>query len=223
MSWRKIGLFCLNLAVTVNCAGQGASGSMKLSEDSTKVKILYFDFVSLPETVQQAMREKAAKVYHQAGVDLEWAPCPTAEGTLAFYPNCTGYKDTTHLMLRILPTARKGMKTDAKGEALLGARIVNVFWDRIQDEATRFNVPIPDLLGQVVAHEIGHLLLGTNSHSSYGIMMGKWRLMDLGAIARGGISFTPQQCEQIQREVKKRQHIESSAASVATKVAQDLD
>jgi hypothetical protein len=154
---------------------------------------------------------------------LEWAPCRTVEGTLALYPNCTGYKEKTHLMLRILRAAPKGMKTDAKGEALLGARIVNVFWDRVQNEAVRYNVPISDILAQVIAHEIGHLLLGSNSHSSSGIMMGKWRLEDLRSISRGGIGFTPQQCEHIQTEVRKRQAREERQPSVAAKGTPGFD
>jgi len=32
------------------------------------------------------------------------------------------------------------------------------------------------LLGRVTAHEIGHLLLGTNSHTLAGIMRAKWNL-----------------------------------------------
>ncbi len=223
MSWLKKGFFCLGLLVTVNVVGRGASETMNPNEESPKVTILFFDFVSLSEKVQKPMQERTGKLYRQAGVELEWAPCPTVERTLAFYPNCTGYKETTHLMLRILRTAPKGMKTDAKGEALLGARIVNVFWDRVQNEAARYNVPISDMLAQVIAHEIGHQLLGSNSHSFSGIMMGKWRLEDLGSISRGGIGFTPRQCKYIQMEVRKRQARDERLPSIAAKSTPDLN
>ena len=223
MSWLMNGCICLGLLFTLKGVGQGATETINQKEESPRVTILTFDFVSLPEKIQNPMREKAGKIYQQAGVELQWAPCPTVEGTLAFYPNCTGYKETTHLMLRILSAAPKGMKTDAKGEALLGARIVNVFWDRVQDEAARYNVPISDMLAQVIAHEIGHLLLGSNSHSSSGIMMGKWKLEDLGSISRGGIRFTPQQCQHIQMEVKERQRREPPTASLAAKGTPDLN
>ena len=33
---------------------------------------------------------------------------------------------------------------------------------------------IPTILGYVIAHEVGHLLLGSNSHSGSGIMQGQW-------------------------------------------------
>jgi hypothetical protein len=205
MSWRGKGFFCLGLMVALNGAGQAAPETMSTHEESPTVTILSFDFVLLSEKIQKAMQDRMDKIYRQAGVELEWAPCPTKEGTMALYPNCIGFKETTHMALRILPAAPKGMKTDAKGEALLGPRIVNVFWDRVQNEAARYNVPISDMLAQVIAHEIGHLLLGSNSHSSNGIMMGRWRLKDLGSISRGGIGFTPEQCDHIQMEVKRRQ------------------
>jgi hypothetical protein len=212
MSWLKKGCVCLGLVFILDGTGRGAAETIDQNEESAKLTILFFDFVSLPEKIQKPMQEKAERIYRQAGVGLEWAPCPTQEGTLAFYPNCTGYKEKTHMMLRILRTAPKGMETDAKGEALLGPRIVNVFWDRVQKEASRYDVPVADMLAQVIAHEIGHLLLGSNSHSLSGIMMGKWRLGDLGSISRGGISFTPQQREQIQAEVGRRQHQMSQSA-----------
>jgi len=41
------------------------------------------------------------------------------------------------------------------------------------------------LLGHAVAHEIGHLLLGPNSHTSGGIMRPVWRPCDEEWIAKG--------------------------------------
>jgi hypothetical protein len=42
----------------------------------------------------------------------------------------------------------------------------------------------------VMAHEIGHLLLGRNSHSVSGIMRGTWGSAELRAIAQGALRFT---------------------------------
>jgi hypothetical protein len=38
---------------------------------------------------------------------------------------------------------------------------------------------VANLLGHVAAHEIGHLLLGPNSHAVAGIMQAHWRLHEL--------------------------------------------
>ncbi|MEO5822443.1 MAG: hypothetical protein ABIT71_18195 [Vicinamibacteraceae bacterium] len=37
-------------------------------------------------------------------------------------------------------------------------------------------LPVALILGRVTAHEIGHLLLGTNSHAPTGLMQATWDL-----------------------------------------------
>ena len=38
---------------------------------------------------------------------------------------------------------------------------------------------MPVILGHAAAHEIGHLLLGSNSHSPFGLMRARWSGQDL--------------------------------------------
>jgi hypothetical protein len=49
------------------------------------------------------------------------------------------------------------------------------------------------ILGHVAAHEIGHLLLGTNSHSPGGIMRAHWRMEELARAKKGLLLFTKSQ------------------------------
>jgi hypothetical protein len=48
------------------------------------------------------------------------------------------------------------------------------------------------ILGHAMAHELGHLLLGTNSHSSDGLMRAQWNRGDLAEAARGNLLFSAQ-------------------------------
>jgi hypothetical protein len=41
-----------------------------------------------------------------------------------------------------------------------------------------------------MAHEIAHLLLGTNSHSMVGIMKARWQEEDLRSARKGELLFT---------------------------------
>lgn len=60
------------------------------------------------------------------------------------------------------------------------------------------------ILGTLIAHEIGHLLLNLTSHSAAGIMRGGWNLKDLEDVALGYLVFTRSQAETIQAEVVRR-------------------
>jgi len=48
------------------------------------------------------------------------------------------------------------------------------------------------LLGHVMAHELGHLLLGSNSHSERDLMREMWWPDELRRAAIGKLFFTPE-------------------------------
>jgi hypothetical protein len=49
------------------------------------------------------------------------------------------------------------------------------------------------LLGHAMAHELGHLLLGSNSHSLTGLMCANWLTKDLIHMEQGGLLFSEEQ------------------------------
>ena len=49
------------------------------------------------------------------------------------------------------------------------------------------------ILGCVIAHELGHLLLGSNSHSDEGIMQPRWDPNQVRQLMMGTLLFTPEQ------------------------------
>ncbi len=48
-----------------------------------------------------------------------------------------------------------------------------------------------------MAHELGHLLLGSNSHSGMGIMRAHWQSEELRRLSRGGLWFTNEQADRM--------------------------
>ena len=52
-----------------------------------------------------------------------------------------------------------------------------------------------------MAHEIGHLLLGSNSHAPAGIMSARWEGQELNRMARGNLLFTDAQSDQMRTEI----------------------
>jgi hypothetical protein len=58
-----------------------------------------------------------------------------------------------------------------------------------------WNVALADILGNVMAHELGHLLLGSSSHAGMGIMRAHWQGEELRRLSRGSLSFTNEQAD----------------------------
>jgi hypothetical protein len=55
-----------------------------------------------------------------------------------------------------------------------GGRLATLYSNRIIEAAARVKVETGTLLGRVLAHEVGHLLLGTNAHGETGLMRADW-------------------------------------------------
>jgi hypothetical protein len=70
-----------------------------------------------------------------------------------------------------------------------------------------FEVPI--ILGSVVAHEVGHLLLGLNSHTSAGVMQPHWERNQVRQVMTGVLLFTHEQSKLIQAEAQTRMRLQT--------------
>jgi hypothetical protein len=148
----------------------------------------------------------ATAILRDAGIPIAWYDCTLAGGQ----PECQrpGRGD---LIIRIMPTAprRAGAAANslllraAPGEeqSQLGVAMINpvtltgqlatVFQQPVQRIANRAGVAPAELLGRTIAHEIGHLLLRTRSHSSTGLMREIWTLEELTANRRDDWHFAP--------------------------------
>jgi len=96
---------------------------------------------------------------------------------------------------------------DELGYALPDATIgvnASVFYDRIERLHKSAEIDLPILLGHALAHEIGHVLLGTKDHSATGIMKPRWSKADfeVGGLTR--LCFTPEQSQRMRDEVLRR-------------------
>jgi hypothetical protein len=75
-------------------------------------------------------------------------------------------------------------------EPEIGGTLATVFTDRIAWLAALSRAKYTDLLGRAVAHEIGHLLIGTNEHSASGLMRAIWTAAELTRNDRDDWLFT---------------------------------
>ena len=75
---------------------------------------------------------------------------------------------------------------------------------------SKHHVTLPTLLGHVMAHEIGHLLLPANSHSSKGLMRGDWGIAHVQDARSGKLAFTETETRLITRRLADTSHFFSS-------------
>jgi len=120
-----------------------------------------------------------------------------------------------HLRLLSRTSAERKIAQERIGRAVLGqanrpARIVYIFSHRVVEASRKFAHDYTQMLGLVVAHELGHVLLPPGSHSDAGVMTGGVNFW--GKMAHG---FTPEEGELI-RAILRR---ESRAGSDITRPA----
>ena len=73
----------------------------------------------------------------------------------------------------------------------------DVFFDQATELRSNWSVDLASLLGNVAAHELGHLLLGSNSHARDGIMKARWQREELLKVRRDNLLFTTEQAQRM--------------------------
>ncbi len=156
---------------------------------SSQIRVRLYDYSGVSARTLARAKTVASEVLEAAGVNVTWANCPS--------PNCAGPAGPAVLQVRIISEemARLGPKVSrtCMGYAILSGQfstIAAVFYHRALDLEKGNLAGRSEILGTMLAHEIGHLLLGKASHSTKGIMRGIWGDQDIKAIARGRMWFT---------------------------------
>jgi hypothetical protein len=79
-----------------------------------------------------------------------------------------------------------------------------LFYDAILKAAKRQYLPVSSLLGYVMAHELGHLLLPADAHGDAGVMHGDWDAKDLKLMRHRALAMGPREANLI------RQYLDSA-------------
>jgi hypothetical protein len=172
--------------------------SQKVQAEMPQITVNVYNDARVPEKVLAKAEREAARIFHRAEVNVMWIDCLSSRGQRASDPACGNPMGRSHLAVRIVPWSSSSSGA-VFGIAFLspeGSGVYSdVFYDSVERLHAEWHVGIPTLLGHVIAHEVGHLLLGANSHAGMGIMRPKWQGEELRSIAMGRLLFTPPQIE----------------------------
>jgi hypothetical protein len=136
------------------------------------VVVRVYDVHGVPADTVTRARATAERILKGADITLRWAECP-----------CDMPVGPVELIIRLADA------TPESNPASLGfsyidvdrkaGTLATVFPDRVRHLAEAARSDEGELLGRAMAHEIGHLLLGTHDHPSSGLMRGTWTTIDL--------------------------------------------
>jgi hypothetical protein len=184
------------LAIPAFALAQNPPATTSLSPEVT---ISVHDYADVPTVLLAAAEDQAREIFRRAGLETVWLNCSPKLELEKREPGSCYFSDTTHLTLKISPhpmNAQVRNRIDVLGTAYLDDKgagyIAYVFYGRIQEVAQRRGLGHA-LLANVMGHEIGHLLLGSTSHSVSGIMCAHWNYEKLRDVSEGGVWFVPAQ------------------------------
>jgi len=198
----------------------------------SRIVVRVYDIGDAAADVRAAAIREAAAIVQDAGVAIEWHDCTKNVDQ----PACGKSAGHWNLIARILPTfvpasgAHSSVTTGNRlvdADSQLGVAVFDpsaqtdalatVFDDQVQIVARRTGVERSELLGRALAHEIGHLLLGTDSHSAAGIMRARWSPENIKQARLGMLMFSSQQAEQMRAEVCRRRNTSKDSADAVAR------
>jgi len=163
-----------------------------------------FDYTQILRRTLQQAEQVASGIFARAGVNLLCVDCAVA-GKPQPDPECNAPVGPNWLGVQIAPRIRlmKGIAGAATGGYTVG-NYITVSLDCAETVSDHNPEFVPDFLGYVVGHELGHALLGPHSHSLAGLMRAHWSITQLQEAAQRTLCFAPQQAARIGTEVMAR-------------------
>lgn len=170
------------LAFTLVICNAGQTFATDGSPDRIVIRLDNYAAISRADESDTAATVK--RIFAAAGIATVW----TAVGDAS---------DARGLHVRVLllsremarqKIARERQTAGIMGVAVPGAEYAYIFTNRIASMAARHGDYFPRLLGQVIAHEVGHLVLPIRGHAEQGIMRA-----DLGVRSQRHSYFTTEQ------------------------------
>lgn len=153
-----------------------------------RVTVRVYSSTSIAADAQRASLDVASAIFAAASIQIVWKICgPVACETPL----------STELAVRMVQLSNGDDRGDDQlGEALIDPQkrtgvLATVYVNRTLKLARALKINHQILLGHTVAHEIGHLLLATNSHAASGLMRAFWLRDELRRTRRDDWDFDP--------------------------------
>ena len=178
----------------------GAKGSPPPAE----LTISVYNDANVPANAMASAEATAARIFRSARLKIHWALCTSSANFTPDTAACEEVAFPSHLHVRILSRSRN-LTGSTFGLSYLSAAGIgcyaDIFFVPISELHARSGQEVGPILGHVLAHEVAHLLLGTNSHSDAGIMRAQWQRKELLWVDKSELLFTQEQSQVMRRRL----------------------
>ena len=173
------------------------------------VFIKTYNYAAMSAQYLDAAKSEAAHIFKKAGISLLWIECLVSGA--ASGEHCTEpLRPGRDLMLRLVDRApATDERIVALGESMLdreqrGGVLMTVDLFPVRAVAARAGTNIATLLGRAIAHEVGHLLLGSAEHSRLGLMRALWSHDELRGLKPAHWGFSSREAAQMRQTLRGR-------------------
>jgi hypothetical protein len=164
------------------------AGPAKQQLDTPRLAVIVNDYAGASPRVLEGAKQNVAFIYRVAGVEIDWIDRDD--------PRCRDDEFMKSIVTVTLYSAemanRAGDRESVVGRAAAGGRTVRVLYHRLEDIRGGRSAQTAFLLGNVMAHEIGHLMLPTGTHSHIGLMVPE---MNIAVATSRPLFFTLEQSQ----------------------------
>ena len=211
------------LIVVADLAGKCPSLS-QISEDANeqlRLTVLVYIYARISEHDLARAKHVASRILQEAGVELAWVDCALSRPRAQLNPACAAPHAPTDIHLNIMPDLAEGPRVGGLAMGLAVAtsppnrgQFASISYARARKQLLEAPELTPgQLLGHGIAHEIGHLLLGTDSHSPTGLMSARWSSQELKLAAYSKLTFSDEQAAGICGDVRARMKAQKAQKS----------
>jgi len=185
-----------------------------------RITLRLVDFAQVPDRTIRGAEKEVGLIFRQAGVGVVWVDCrldserdsdkslapstPQSDGRLSCRQRLGPAEFWLNLVSRRPPGFDGEMLGFAPATASESGDSANILYPMVESVAANAEMDTFQILAVAAAHEVGHLLLGPNSHSPSGIMYAHWRREEFELVSIRELLFTPEQAQRLQQEVRKR-------------------
>jgi hypothetical protein len=139
------------------------------ASNQPQVVVYVDDRAAVPADDLAAARQEAELIFREAGVEVIWKAGRFPASIMGPAAASDGRR---HVALLLVNAGEDDGPTAGctLGFANRRPAVAYAFYNRIVEQGQLRPINVPVVLGRVVAHELGHVLLPPNAHSAHGIM-----------------------------------------------------